>query len=198
MNAEDLIDNTITNLKIIGMVQKNGRLCVRRGQLTLESDDYLQLLRRWVHKDSRTHALMHVRNTINNAVTLYKDISQDKFDVQMKAWTLSQLAKELASCQTGLVNLKTTYADDSVMVANLDVILNRLAALNGEPSKQNVGACMLQAADQQPTTSATQQLPLQQTSRETRGETGKSHQVHDSNNDVKFNKPQQGGSVVTR
>ena len=138
MNAEDLVDNTITNLKIIGMVQKNGRLCVRRGQLTLETDAYFQLLRRWVHKDSRMHALMHIRNTINNAVSLCRDISAGKYEVQMKAWTLAQLSKELSNCQTGLINLKTTYADDSVMVANLDVILNRLKALeNQQHENQN-------------------------------------------------------------
>ena len=195
MNAEDLIDNTITNLKIIGMVQKNGRLCVRRGQLTLESDDYLQVLRRWVHKDSRTHALMHVRNTINNAVTLYKDISADKFDVQMKAWTLSQLAKELGSCQTGLLNLKTTYAEDSVMVANLDVVLNRLVAFISE-QQQSIQQSTQQS--QQHSRAADQAHP-----RESRGDlavsAGKSQHgtttTTADSSDAKYTKPQYGSTT---
>jgi len=31
-------------------------------------------------------------------------------------------------CRVGLQNLKTTYADDSTMVANLDVLIERQAA----------------------------------------------------------------------
>lgn len=123
-----MIDNTIANLKVIGMVQKNGRLSVRKGQLTLEPDDHLMKLRRWFNKDSRDLTLMHIRNTINNAIKLSKGIFTNMIETELKGWSIQRLANEMQNCQLGLVNLKTTYNDDSMMVANLDVILDRLIA----------------------------------------------------------------------
>lgn len=132
MNTEEMIDNTIANLKVIGMIQKNGRLAVRKGQLTIESDDHLQTIRRWLNKDSRDLALMHIRNTINNAIKLSKGMIENTVSTDLKTWALQRLATEMQNCQSGLLNLKTTYADDSLMVANLDVMNDRLVAHHKE------------------------------------------------------------------
>lgn len=128
MNSEDQIDATITALKVISMVQKNGRLSVRKGQLTLEPDDHFKTVRRWFFKDSRDHALMHIKNTINNAIKLSKGIIENKLETELKSWSVQRLAKEMQNCQAGLVNLKTTYNDDPLFKANVDVILDRLQA----------------------------------------------------------------------
>ena len=68
MNTDELIDNTLTTLKVLGMLPKNGRLCIRRGQLTLEVDSNLQRIKRWIYRDSRDVTLMHIKNnkTIDN------------------------------------------------------------------------------------------------------------------------------------
>lgn len=130
MNADELIDNTVANLKIIGMVSKNGKLSVRKGQLMLETDDHYQMIRRWVNKDSRELTLLHVKNTINNAIRISKGIlnNQVEIDPSLKMWTIQKLVTEMQNCSNGLLNLKTTYIDDSVMVANIDVIKDRLEA----------------------------------------------------------------------
>jgi DNA-binding Xre family transcriptional regulator len=128
MNTEELIDNTIANLKIISMLQKNQKLSVRNGQLTLEHDDTFQVLRRWFFKDSRNLTLLHIRNTINNAIKLSKGIISGQVDIELKSWTLQKLASEMQHCQTGLTNLKTTYNNDAIVFANLDVIIDRLEA----------------------------------------------------------------------
>lgn len=128
MNSEEMLDNTIACLKVIGMVQKNGRLSVRKGQLSIETDDHLQKIRRWFNKDSRDLALMHIKNTVNNAVKLSKGLSDNSIDIELKSWAIQRLATEMQNCQNGIVNLKTTYCDDSLMVANLDVITERLQA----------------------------------------------------------------------
>ena len=128
MNTEELIDTTITNLKIISAVQKNGRLCIRKGQLTLEKDDHFQLLRRWINKDSRELALIHIKNTINNAVKLTKGIVNKQIQTDLKQWTLEKLIAEMQNCQGGLINLKTTYNDDFNFKATLDVLSGRLEA----------------------------------------------------------------------
>ena len=126
MNTEDQIDGTITALKVISMVQKNGRSSVRKGQLTLEADDHLTTLRRWFFKDSRDHTLMHIKNTINNAIKLSKGIIENKVDTELKDWTVNRLATEMQNCQSGLMNLKTTYNDDPLFKASIDVLNDRL------------------------------------------------------------------------
>jgi hypothetical protein len=128
MNTDELIDNTITSLKIISMVQKNGRLCIRKGQLAIETNDKWQSVRRWLSNDSRDQTLMHMRNCINNAVKLSKAIINNSLDVDMRTWTISRLIIEMNNCQAGLVNLKTTYTGDAPYVAAIDVLLERLIA----------------------------------------------------------------------
>ena len=128
MNTEELIDTTLTTLKVIGMLPKNGRLCIRRGQLTLENDDPIQRIKRWIYRDSREVTLMHIKNTINNSTKIIKGIMSGQIEIEMKEWTLQRFLSEMTSCQSGLVNLKTTYIGDTAVVATLDVICERLQA----------------------------------------------------------------------
>jgi hypothetical protein len=128
---DEFIDNTIANLKIIGMLQRNQKLCVRKGQLTIERNDKLQFIRRWLHSDSRDLILLHIRNTINNAVRIARSLLDTpnnplKNMYQYKDWTLTRIMQEMESTRHGLVNLKTTYTDDSIMMASLDVLIDRL------------------------------------------------------------------------
>lgn len=128
MNTEDLIDTTITNLKIIGSCPKNGRLCIRKGQLTLETDDHFQLIRRWLNRDSREITIIHIRNTINNAMKLTKGLMTNQIQTDLRQWTLETLMQEMTNCQPGLINLKTTYNDDHAFKATVDVLTERLQA----------------------------------------------------------------------
>lgn len=125
---EDLIDNTITNLKIIASCPKNSRLCVRKNQLIIDTDDYLQSTRRWFYRDSRDLTLIHIKNIISNAITLIKSLNNKEIVIDLKEWTLSTLLQELANAKEGLSNLKSTYNDDSVFKANIDIIIQRLTA----------------------------------------------------------------------
>ena len=132
---EEFIDTTIAALKIIGMVPKSGKLCVRKGQLSLDAADNAQAIRRWVQGDSRDVTLMHARNTINSAVKISKALFNDGGSSVLSRWTLGRLVAEMEQCDVGLQNLKTTYASDSAMVANLDVLSDRLRAHKSELQK---------------------------------------------------------------
>lgn len=136
MNIDEQIDNTITSLKILAMVQKNGRLCIRKGQLAIEPDDHWQSFRRWLKRDSRDQILLHMRNCIANAIKLSKALINDQLEVDLKIWTIGRLTTEMANAQSGLVNLKTTYCDDLAMVAAIDVLIERLAANCAELQSQ--------------------------------------------------------------
>lgn len=129
---EEFVDNTIANLKIIGMIQRNQKLCIRKGQLTVDRSDRFQSLIRWLRNDSRDVILLHVRNTVNNAVRIARALIDASSTAaaavtpQHRSWTLSRIMQEIEATRHGLINLKTTYADDSIMIASLDVLVDRL------------------------------------------------------------------------
>lgn len=128
MNTDDYVDNIIANMKVISMVQNSSKLCIRKGQLAIDVDDRLQSIRRWIYKDSRDAILIHIRNTINNAIKVSKGLMKDEITTDLKEWTLTRLNEEMRSCENGLSNLKNTYNDDSATVAALDVLIDRLKA----------------------------------------------------------------------
>lgn len=131
MATEEFVDTTIATMKIIGMVSKNGKLCIRKGHLCLDVSDQTQCVRRWVQGDSRDCTLMHVRNTLNSAFKISRFLIKMP-NVSYTFWTLERLLTEMAQCEIGLQNLKTTYSVDSIMVANLEVLLDRLTAQESE------------------------------------------------------------------
>lgn len=129
MASDEFVDITIANLKIIGMVGQNGKLRVRKGQLCLERDDRMQPVRRWASGDSRDLTLLHIRNAICNAMRITAMLAgADHGGSNNRRWTVARITAELSQCETGLQNLRTTYTTDSIMVANLGVIIERLAA----------------------------------------------------------------------
>lgn len=133
MATEEFVDATIATLKVIGMLGKNGKLCVRNGQLCLDVAE-AQSIRRWVFGDSRDGTLMHVRNTITCGFKITQFLMDTPVSY-MTIWTLDRLAAEMAHCERGLQNLKTTYVKDSLMVAHLEVLIDRMAAHLSEVSK---------------------------------------------------------------
>lgn len=137
MATEEFVDTTIATMKIIGMVPKNGKLCIRKGHLCLDTPDQVQFVRRWVQGDSRDCTLMHVKNTINSAFKISRFLINMPVPTSsyMTYWTLDRLLTEMGQCEIGLQNLKTTYSIDSMMVANLEVLLDRLTAHEQEMSK---------------------------------------------------------------
>ena len=127
MISDDFVDITIANLKVIGMVPQNGRLCVRKGQLCLDADDRLQAVRRWVRGDSRESVLLHIRNTVGNAVRIVSQTSQVD-PPPLARWTMDRIIAEMQQCEAGLRNLCATYSSDSLTVANINVLIERIAA----------------------------------------------------------------------
>lgn len=128
MISDEFVDTTLANLKVIGMVPQNGRLCVRKGQLCLDTDGRMQPVRRWLRGDSRDSVLLHVRTTIGNAIRLVGYVGGEAAPPNLACWTAGRIVDEMRQCEAGLRNLRVTYAGDSLMVANLDVLTERLKA----------------------------------------------------------------------
>lgn len=125
---DDFVDKTMANLKLIGMINKGEKVCLRKGQLNIEQFDRLQCVRRWYNKDSRDVTLIHIRNTINDAIKIAKGLLNHSISTDLKLWTISSINQEMKNCETGLQNLKTTYLDDPSFVANIDVLVDKCKA----------------------------------------------------------------------
>jgi len=135
MATEEFVDTTIASLKIIGMVPKNGKLCIRKGQLCLDSTVKAQGLLRFLNGDSRDMTLMHAKNTINHAVKITRALMTTPIKDEINMWTIRRIHDEMEGCESGLQNLKTTYTNDSMMIANLDVLIDRQRAHGDEIRK---------------------------------------------------------------
>lgn len=132
---DEVVDRTMANLKLIGMVTQGQKLCVRRGQLNIEHVDRLQPIRRWLYKDSRDQSLIHIRNTVNDAIKISRGLIANNMHIDLGEWIITALNDEIKKCEVGLQNLKTTYTDDSLFVANLDVLIDRCRAHSEEIDK---------------------------------------------------------------
>lgn len=132
---DDVIDKLMANLKLLAMINKGEKICVRKGQLNIEPVDRLQSVRRWYNKDSRDVTLVHIRNTINDAIKIAKGLLANNIQSDLKIWTVTALNIELKNCETGLQNMKTTYMDDSSFVANMDVLIDKCRAQCDEIEK---------------------------------------------------------------
>ena len=129
---DEFVDRTMANLKLVGMVSKGSKLCVNKGQLNIEQIDRLQSVRRWYFKDSREVTLIHIRNTINDAIKIAKGLISNTLQSDLKVWTIGAINQEMKNCENGLHNLKTTYIDDSSFVANMDVLIDKCKAQSDE------------------------------------------------------------------
>lgn len=128
--TDDFVDGVISNLRILSMIPKAGKLCVRKGQLSLDTVTRGQFLWRWVNGDSRDNTMNHVRNTISSAIAIVTNIMKTAIneDSWIPFWTIKRLCEEMDRCETGLCNLRTTYADDAAVVASLFTMSERLKA----------------------------------------------------------------------
>lgn len=124
MINDSFIDDIITNLKIIGLIEPNNKLSIKNGHLKLDKLDNLQFIRRWLNRDSREQTIIFLKNIIKNVSELIHRL--ENFTESDKNWVLKRIVCELESVEIGIKNLKTTYIDDSFIIVNLDNILCKL------------------------------------------------------------------------
>ena len=112
--TEELIDNIITNLKIISLLQPNEKLNIRKGHLNIDHGSNLQFIKRWIYGDNRYNVLKFIK-------IIFRDIQKIKNKKSLK-----KILNEFEKVEIGLKNLKITYSDDSVINVNIDIIINKM------------------------------------------------------------------------
>lgn len=134
-----MFEDIILQLKILGKIQKNGRICKSPdGQgISIEERTTLLWLQRLWNGDSRTDAIDRINKIIRNASEKTKDIlkrscmfqhdtPQDKLDYEKSIIELNTLVEEYKKAQKGIQNLSETYKNDSRTEAKLSLCISRI------------------------------------------------------------------------
>lgn len=139
MLSLDKTDRVIINLKVIGTLQHGQRVCVRNGQFSVYPDGWGQALTRWLYSENRWVNYEDVQTVVNEAICILNtymnmlvgaaDASAPYTHTPSSALaSVATVTKEIAQASLGLQCLKQTYAADPLMVATLDVLIERADA----------------------------------------------------------------------
>lgn len=129
-------DKLFINLKILGKIQKNGRICRSYdGIISLENDTFYQSLKRTLSSDSRKQSIFEINSIINECIDCLNGIINSKYMNKLQANTddyfkscedISLILKELTCAKTGIENLKFTYTVDANIESQLDIIIVKI------------------------------------------------------------------------
>jgi hypothetical protein len=128
MLNDQIVDDLLASLKVIGMLDDaQPKLRLRDGRLALGHGTALWRapgLWRWLAGDSRGATFAAVRAVVANAIQLHADTDPG-------TWLGQRLVAELRGARRGIDRLQTTYAADSLAVAQLAVLAERIDAAVG-------------------------------------------------------------------
>jgi hypothetical protein len=112
------VDELLVSLKIIAMVGDGQKLSLRQGRLALGSGNALV---RWLTGEARHSTISALRVVISDAIgALGGDAAK------ADAWLVGRLVADLDAARAGIARLQTTYAGDSLVVAQLQVLVERV------------------------------------------------------------------------
>jgi len=113
---DELIDEVLTSLKIIGSIKEGQKVCVRNGLLTLEqrSNGFLPALKRFIYGDNREITLRYIKNVVHNALSILNASKND------------EVLKHLNEAVVGLQRLEVTYVADVATVSAIQVLVTRV------------------------------------------------------------------------
>ncbi|NBP01190.1 MAG: hypothetical protein EBU90_13835, partial [Proteobacteria bacterium] len=129
-------DNLLINLKILSKIQKNGRIARSYdGIISLESDTYIQPVRRFLSSDSRKQAVFEINSIIAESIAALNTILNSKYmnknfcqydEYAKNCENLQLLMSEMELARMGIQNLKFTYQNDQNIVSQLDIVILKI------------------------------------------------------------------------
>ena len=107
----------IVDLKVISLIEPNGKLYLHHGAFALESNSFLLPIKRYLYDINRYTICQRIHNRICELESLFKhkQITED--------WIKVEIARMITPMRKGLYNLQQTYVSDSQIRAFLDLIL---------------------------------------------------------------------------
>ena len=127
-------DQLLTSLKIVGRIRQHERLSTTGSIVRNDGQQtHTQALRRWWAGENRERNLEDVRRLVDTAfhdLDLLRSKDEEQ-EASNKVYAI-RLETELRAAMRGLQNLKSTYEDDSVSSARIDVLCDRITTQIGE------------------------------------------------------------------
>jgi hypothetical protein len=113
---DELIDEVLTSLKIIGSIKEGQKVCVRNGLLTLEqrSNGFLPAIKRFIYGDNREITIRYIKKVVHNAISILNTTKND------------EVLKHLNEAVVGLQRLEVTYVADVATVSAIQVLVTRV------------------------------------------------------------------------
>ena len=124
------LDKLFANMKVISRIRQHERCATQDGAtVRIEGNDSLLplSLRRWWHQEDRSKNVEHIEH-IMSAAADHLSVVLKESDEKKRTDSLERLKKEMSAVCEGLCNLRATYEQDSVIVARLDVLCERIQA----------------------------------------------------------------------
>ena len=138
------VEDIILNLKIIGAIKKKDRLSRNPDDIfEIESNDFLQGVRRWYTGQNRHDTIKGIKKIIQATFSVtdqtlskeHNDTSNHKkssgnntsnYFSQENSSLLQRFTIEMERACTGLENLKSTYSDDVRIISEIDIMIEQL------------------------------------------------------------------------
>ena len=143
---QDLIDNTIYNLKIISSLQETDKLNYNDNfKLEIDNTYFLRPLYRWWLNSNRINTINIIQQTVNNTIQITDFIFKNELCIQKNekereqrlntnrsffrisnSNLLKMFLIEITNVLKGIDNLKKTYNGDTTILTELDIIQHKL------------------------------------------------------------------------
>lgn len=135
MNS-DAVDLVIINLKVLAGLKETDRLITRNSAFEVQETGWIQTISRRWNGDTRWSNFAEIKKLVEDALRILNAYCAHAFGTATAAAPLPKpsnavdsvqsLVAELTSAAAGLTVLKATYSTDPRMIANLDVLLQKL------------------------------------------------------------------------
>jgi hypothetical protein len=135
MNS-DAVDLVVINLKVLAGLKETDRLITRNSAFEVQETGWIQTISRRWNGDTRWSNFSEIKKLVEDALRILGAYCAHAFGTATAAAPLPKpdnaiesvqsLVAELTSAAAGLTVLKATYATDPRMIANLDVLLQKL------------------------------------------------------------------------
>jgi len=138
---KNLPDKLLINLKILGKIEKNGRISRSYdGVITLEEDVFYQSIRRFMNHDSRKQSINEIDSIIEMLETTIKSLlnnkvlyeRNDNLEYASICEVLSIIREDILGAKEGIENLRFTYKDDINTGTKLEMILLKIKTIMRE------------------------------------------------------------------
>ena len=115
---ESYIEHILSNLKVLSQLKEGDKLNIKHGNLSIDKPWKGQPVYRWFLRDSRETTIDAIQKLIFHAIDLNENSNMNA------KWPC--VKEEFPKVIKGLESLKITYEMDATIVANIEIVIDKL------------------------------------------------------------------------